>query len=355
MKHVQARAPGKLVMAGEYAVLEGSPALVMALDHHARVAVAAAATAAFQVDAPDLGIHGARAVLEDGRLRWQGLARDLAARLKLVTAVLESLAADGIVSTPLGIRLDTSACFDPDGRGKLGLGSSAALTVALTAAIRAFLHQPAPDVAGMLAMHRRMQDGRGSGLDIATSLTGGCIAYRLDEGRPQVRRVTWPADVAWRAVWSGRPASTGTALARLAVWRADHAAACDACMRELDGAACAVLAAAEVGDGAAMLEAVAAHAAALAALGRASGIDIVCDEHRALAAIAADCGVAYKTCGAGGGDVGVALACDAEALNHFVHQATQAGFRVLDAGMDADGLVVQTNDEDRRQAWTMYA
>ncbi len=32
---LEARAPGKLVALGEYAVLEGAPALVLAIDHYA--------------------------------------------------------------------------------------------------------------------------------------------------------------------------------------------------------------------------------------------------------------------------------------------------------------------------------
>jgi phosphomevalonate kinase len=36
-----ASAPGKLVLAGEYAVLDGAPAIVMAVDRRAVVSVAA--------------------------------------------------------------------------------------------------------------------------------------------------------------------------------------------------------------------------------------------------------------------------------------------------------------------------
>ncbi|EIM03110.1 hypothetical protein UUC_07101, partial [Rhodanobacter denitrificans] len=53
-------------------------------------------------------------------------------------------------------------------------------------------------------------------------------------------------------------------------------------------------------------------------------------EHRALAALAARLGVAYKTCGAGGGDIGIALATDAARLQAFRRAASAAGFPVLD-------------------------
>ena len=37
---IGARAPGKLVALGEYAVLDGAPAVVLALDRYAEVAIA---------------------------------------------------------------------------------------------------------------------------------------------------------------------------------------------------------------------------------------------------------------------------------------------------------------------------
>lgn len=353
---IRTRAPGKLVMAGEYAVLEGAPAVVMALDRHARVELAASADDTFCVDAPDLGIHEVRAQLQGRRLQWLEAAGGDREKLKLVTAVVEYLAGTGILSIPLHMQLDTADFFGPGGRGKLGLGSSAALTVALTAAICTFNDGPVPDAAAMLAMHRHMQGGRGSGLDIATSLHGGTLVYRLREGRPQWRHVDWPADLAWRGVWSGRPASTGNALAKLSQWRSRHEAAFAERIDELHAAARFVVAALDAGDSAGMLDGMTTYAESLATLGRSSGIDIVCAEHRTLAAAAADCGVVYKTCGAGGGDVGVALTRDPDALNHFSRQATTAGFLVLDAGMDPHGLEIQAAKTDnRRQTWTTCA
>lgn len=353
---VLAEAPGKLVMAGEYAVLAGAPALVVALDRRARVEVTPSDDDFFRVDAPDLGIRGARAQLQDGCLHWHASCAGDVARLKLVTAVLESLADAAVVTTPWHMRLDTSAFFDADGQGKLGLGSSAALTVALTAALCAQTGHQAPDVPALLAMHRRMQGGRGSGLDIATSLSGGSIVYRLCEDRPQLRAVPWPQEVLWRVVWSGRPASTGDALATLSRWRQDHASDFSARMDELQALAGRVVTAVDAGNGAGMLQGMAAYAASLEALGQASGIDIVCAEHRRLAALAADSGVVYKTCGAGGGDVGVALTCDPDALNHFSRQVAAAGFRILDAGLDTRGLDVRMSETgNRRQAWTTFA
>jgi phosphomevalonate kinase len=99
------------------------------------------------------------------------------------------------------------------------------------------------------------------------------------------------------------------------------------------------------GDGTALLDAVTTYAELLARFGAASGSDIVSREHCEIAAIAAASGVPYKTCGAGGGDVGIALAANADRLADFRRLIGQAGFRALDLAVDPQGLSVRVTPE----------
>ncbi|WP_108471256.1 mevalonate kinase family protein [Rhodanobacter thiooxydans] len=325
---VLATAPGKLVIAGEYAVLEGAPALVLAIDRRAHVTLEDTGGSDYEITAPGLGIDAAHGRLDAaGRIAWPALDAAASAPLRLVGAILETLGAEDR-PPPFRASLDTRAFHaNSDGRRKLGLGSSAALTVALASAIRALGRRGAPSLDMLLAAHRRAQGGHGSGLDVAASLTGGLLLYRLHDGQPRIAPATWPHGLEWCCVWSGRPASTGHFLQRLAAWRARAPTRHATAMREL-GDCAAVAAGAASAD--ALLEAVAACAQALDRLGAASGLDIFSPEHRALAALAARLGVAYKTCGAGGGDIGIALATDAARLQAFRRAASAAGFPVLD-------------------------
>src|SRR5690554_1788726 len=339
---IRAQAPGKMVITGEYAVLEGAPAVVMALDCPAKVELETHGKDGYAVSAPNLGIHAARAVWQGSQLRWPHATEAERDQLKLVTAVLEQLAAGGILPPPLRINLDTTSFFAPQHRGKLGVGSSAAITVALSGAVCALNEQPAPDLEMMLAMHRQIQGGRGSGIDIAASLHGGAIIYQLDNANPRWRHVFWPQDLPWCAVWSGRSASTSQALAHLSAWRQMHPQIYTECIQALTGIAEGIVVALDAGDTTTVLDKIAAYTDALDELGGASGIDIICDEHRALMTLAAGNGVVYKPCGAGGGDIGVAIARAPDTLAHFIVQATAAGYLVLDSGMDKRGLVVET-------------
>ena len=333
-----ASAPGKLVITGEYAVLEGAPALVLAIDREARVELEEASDHACEITAPGLGIHAARGQLDaTGRMAWPALGAPAIRQLALVSAVLETLA-DERPLRPFRARLDTRAFYaTADGRAKLGLGSSAALTVALASAVSALDQRGAPAIATLIAAHRHAQDGRGSGLDIAASLIGGLLVYRLQDGQPQVTPATWPAGLAWCCAWSGKSASTRAYLDQLAAWRVGAPARYSALMRDLGECA---IAAAVADDAATLIEAVAAYALALDRLGSASGLDIISTEHRSLGALAARHGATYKTCGAGGGDVGIALATDPDRLQAFRHAAAKSGFTLLNLQPSVAGVQV---------------
>ena len=52
---IEARAPGKLVIAGEYAVLEGAPGLAVAVDVQAEARITSLAGSGNQLVIPDTG------------------------------------------------------------------------------------------------------------------------------------------------------------------------------------------------------------------------------------------------------------------------------------------------------------
>ncbi|MEL7448148.1 MAG: hypothetical protein AAFN78_03010 [Pseudomonadota bacterium] len=335
---VQTSAPGKLVLTGEYAVLDGAPAVSMAVDAQATVRLATAAR--YRLTAPGLLTSPVEFSPGDSTtLRWPGV--DAATRRQL--ALFESIAAPLLARhdhAPFEAELDTRAFFS-DGT-KLGFGSSAALATSLAAALERYLNlptqTPAERLAALLAQHRGVQGGRGSGIDLATALHGGVIEYTLDTTGATVRPVELPANIHWLCVWSGAATSTGDFLARLAAWRTAEPAAAGAQMASLaDGAR---VAAAALTDGTRFLRAVRDYGAALDALGKAAGIDVVSRAHRRVAAIAAKHGAVYKPSGAGGGDVGIAFANDAEVLERLREALVAAGLHCPAVSLCREGLTI---------------
>ena len=323
------RAPGKAVVLGEYAVLHGAPALVLAVDRYCRASIGAQ--------------PGDRAQIETRFPEPRQADAPLGAETGVALVDLVRSALGGEHSA-WRASLDTSDFFLA-GR-KLGLGSSAAALTAFAAAWAAFAGLQAPTLSAAIELHRRFQNGAGSGLDVAASMTGGAIEFRLDAGGvPHVGSVQLPNSVGFAGIFAGRSASTAGLLGRYHAWRAAKPQEAAERQRTMDGLAERGCKAAGLGESEEFLHAVERYGLELEALGEAIGVDIVTAEHRALTAMARRYGVVYKVSGAGGGDLGLGLAADTEALNAFRRAAEAKGFAAVDLGVDQHGLVI----EERRQ------
>lgn len=351
MMNVTASTPGKLVLLGDYAVLEGAPALVMAVNRHAKVRISARAGGVAEVSAPEMKVSQVPLRIGAGGVpEWLGTAEQAAA-LRLVDQTLRGLAHEGLAPEPgrgFSLQLDTAEFFDQgsEGLAKLGLGSSAALTVALASAMAVFVGRGAATanrrvwLEHLLQLHREFQGGHGSGVDVAAGLIGGVISYRLLEGgtQPRFEPVNWPREVHSLFVWSGRSASTSNFLERLALWRATHGAEYASHMEALSAIARQASEAVMHEQGRGFVEAAGAYAEALRAFGAACGLDIFSAEHVQLGQLAARAGVRYKPCGAGGGDFGVAFSLEPERLEHLARDVAAAGFRCVPLAVDEQGL-----------------
>lgn len=185
-------APGKLVILGEYAVLHGAPALVMAVNRRAEVRITSTTDGRCAIES--LGAQLERASFQwVGDPGWHDTVTPLPESMSLVTEIIRF--ALGKTGDSLHrqlpafhARLDTRAFFRTSDAGcsKLGLGSSAALTVALASALALFagagasLSDRHAWLARLRAMHQNFQGGSGSGADLAASLFGNVIRYSLD-------------------------------------------------------------------------------------------------------------------------------------------------------------------------------
>jgi phosphomevalonate kinase len=233
--------------------------------------------------------------------------------------------------------LDTSAFVDADSGEKFGIGSSAALMVAMSKAL-------APDDAsdrevGEIAAgaHRDFQNGAGSGVDIATSVAGGLIKFRMAD--TTVAKVIWPSGLSFALLWSGVAASTRERVGRLVASEAKPS------RKALADAAATAAAAWQSGDAAAVIAAHDEYTAALMKFSVDHGLGIFEAGHDALIQDAKVDGLVYKPCGAGGGDVGIALATDFAQLSAFVERAGERGFRLLDFDIDMTGVQITREHE----------
>lgn len=312
-----ASAPAKLVLSGEYAVLFGAPALVLAIDRAVDVHITPREDAMWSLAAPGFSDDAELFSVKSGAIRF--LTDEAGKRWQLAGAVLAAAGLDD--ESGADIVIDSRALYS-DGR-KLGLGSSAAVCVALGRALNAAAGATF-DMPSLAALHRDLQGGRGSGVDVAAAWCGGLVTVTSVDASLDVAATDGSAHAVLRLVDTGVASATGAMLERLDAWRTTAADA-EPAIATLCAAANDAVAHWRAG---AAQRAIAGYAKALAEFDRDSGLGIVSAEHRALAAIAASTSVAYKPSGAGGGDIGIAVADDAAGLAAFDVAARAAGFSV---------------------------
>jgi phosphomevalonate kinase len=296
---VKVIAPGKVLLFGAYSVLEGTEALVVAVDRHA------------VADAEQLEPSASR----------------------------EVRAALGDAPAP---KVDLAALYA--GGQKLGLGSSAAALVATLGARAAARGEDllSDGVRRRVFLEAKRAhaaaQGGGSGVDVAASVHGGALFYSMNRDTdPFQGTTTLPAGLALRVLWSGSSARTSELLGQVNGLRArdgrafgDRIEAIGDCVR-LARAAC------ERGDVRALVDVGCANARALAELGRAADAPIVPPAFADLSLLAEREGAAFYPSGAGGGDVGVWLAGDPPS-DSFLEHARLHGMLPLDVGMDRAGV-----------------
>ncbi|MGR6741430.1 phosphomevalonate kinase [Microbacterium sp. F1-18] len=332
-------APGKLFIAGEYAVVSpGEPAVLIAVDRYLTVSL---------TESVDEGsIHSP----EYSRMpvRWtrgqDGLTLDR--EHHPYDYVIAAIEASERLRAERGLRprffdlFIESGLDDPSGR-KFGLGSSAAVTVATIAAIDRFygfdLGTRGRYELAMLATIAVAPNA--SGGDVAASTYGGWIGYRSPDRErlraarrergvaavlgsdawdgAEIIRLTPPSGLDLIVGWTGHPASTERLVS--GVSRGTNVAgdahtgfleASRACVGDL-WRALAVRpddAGRAGSDDGLALDALRRNRRLLQALGARTGVTIETDRLRVLCDAAEAIGAAGKPSGAGGGDCGIVLA-----------------------------------------------
>ncbi|HBQ35371.1 MAG TPA: mevalonate kinase [Rhodobacteraceae bacterium] len=222
-----ASAPGSVMLTGEHAVVYGHPAIVCAIEQ--RVTVQATPLSQARLE-----IHSSIAPSLSARL--DDLPEGGAYRF-----VLHALKA---YPPPCGLRLNISSDIDPT----LGLGSSAAVTIATLGVLATLSGANTRDLhTRALAIIRQIQ-GRGSGADLAASLTGGMIAYRLNSGHDTAQITALPAPPALSLRYAGYKTPTAQVLSQIAAKMQGHEAEFKALYNRMGGSAGSAIAAAKNND-----------------------------------------------------------------------------------------------------------
>lgn len=338
-------APGKAVIWGEYAVLAGAPAMVMAVNRYARCTIDTAHNDTTHNDTAhnqSANYHAA----DNTKNGWQISAAGFTGQVTASRETLQSsdLPSDSVarpvaaafrhlelrqIPAAARVELDTSAFYRSVGGGsggqgrKLGIGSSAAICTATCAALAA-LTETQVSLPIALAAHRWMQGSQGSGVDVAAAYLGGILRFQDGSATP----ANWPEGWHYRFVWTGASASTASHVSRFNQWRS---AGSTQPLDALCEASCGLFEELDENRTRDYVD-------CLKKLDAEANLGIYTRAHEALDGLANANQVVYKPCGAGGGDIGIALSRDTERLIRFENAAAAGGFEILSMEIAEHGI-----------------
>jgi phosphomevalonate kinase len=305
-------APGKLLLLGEYAVLDGFPAVVAAVNRRASGQFVPGRAA--ESELVDIAVRNAADTLGPNR-----------------------------AALPRGsVLVDTSA-FSLNGT-KMGIGSSAATAAVSVGAVLEMAGLAVAESTDLvfdvaLAAHRAAQGGLGSGADVAAAVYGGMLHYaRPAAGPASIRRLPPLVGVEMVVFATGTPSSTVDCLQAVATFAAANRETHRQLLPPIADAVTRFEHGLFARDTREIIASIGAAHVGMEMLGQAAGVPIVTPVLAHAAALAAELGGAAKPSGAGGGDVGIAFLPDPEAATEFRTRARDLGLGILDLFVDPTGL-----------------
>lgn len=350
MSKIQVKIPGKLYLAGEYAVVDGGLAIIAAVNQYLQVTVEASQTGQ---------LHSGQQA--DLNLSWYRKDHNIVfdqehpySLVQVAMQVTEEYLRDLGEVPSTYYRLVITSDLDDSGSGqKYGLGSSGAVTVAVIKAVSLFFGQTlSPLTLYKLSVLAQTRIGlTGSFGDLAASSFGGLISYQRplaawlsgkiaeltigdlvaqDWPNLMIERLSLPENLEFLVGWTQSVASTEGLLGQVAKntvhkkeIRQDFVRASQTCLEGL-------VRAFQEADVSAICQEIRHNRSLLSSYAKQVGLLLETPALATLIDLAEKHGAAAKTSGAGGGDCGIALIADSVKANLIRDTWAAAGILPLD-------------------------
>jgi phosphomevalonate kinase len=374
------KVPGKLMIAGEYAVLEpNQPAVVMAVNRYVTAYIEPSSQN--QLSLPQLGLPSVTWKTGDDHVLFSSSDSRLRYIRNSILVVNQFLQETSITPRPFHLTIK-SELDDPVTGQKYGLGSSAAVVVAVISGMLSLYNEganePALDHIFKLSAiaHLRTQTN-GSGADIAASVYGGWLGYtsykadwvlkNLEKGEkllsllekpwPQlsIRPLVAPSQLKLAVGWTKEAISTGPMIMRFQDYRIFHAKKYSEFLIDSSHAALGIINSFERNDSNAAISYLMQNRAALRKLSEGAGFPIETAKLKALCTIAEKYG-SGKSSGAGGGDCGIAFLNEDEKIQDLYNAWKAANIIPLKVNISKMGVsVTEYICEPSLNEWFMKA
>ena len=337
---VSTSTPGKLILLGEYAVLEGAQAIVTAVNKFAKIIITKTDDNSFYINAPNLGIKELTFIIKNDHLlkfknNLSSLELDqLSLFDKIFMFIYNFIKKQNIFPMPCDITIDTSDFYFENTNQKLGLGSSAAITVGLVDSLCKFNNVQFNNLHDLfdisLQAHYEAQGKIGSGIDIAASTFKGTGIFKKPADDYLYKNIALPQDLFIIPIWTGASTSTPEFVSKTNQLKNNDADIYNVVIKELSDLSnigCSHLLNNESGD---FLVTINKFYETLDKLGKSAGIPIISNSHKNIAEIVWECNGFYKPSGAGGNDIGIAFTNDLNIKKKIIERINTSQFKHIE-------------------------
>lgn len=323
---VSVKVPGKLMVAGEYAVLEpNQPLIVMAVNRYVYCTVEQQEKGKLHL--PNLNLNEVDWDFCNNKI----LLNHDDQRLNFVKNSLELsmnfLCENGHELSPFSLSVHSE--LDDNSGKKYGLGSSAAVVTAVTSAIlQLFDCSITKDtIFKIAAMAHTVTQQSGSGADVAASTYGGVMKYTSFQsewllekmsGNFSVKKIVegdwpyysryslqFPEGVQVFVGWTGKPASTTNLVKEVKKLKRENEHLYETFLQNSQVAVDTIVKGMEENNAELFFEGIKSNRIALARLGENANVKIETEKLHKLSLVTEELSGAGKLSGAGGGDCGL--------------------------------------------------
>ncbi|SHI48536.1 phosphomevalonate kinase [Clostridium amylolyticum] len=364
----EVKVPGKLMIAGEYAVLEpNEKSVVAAVNRYVTVQIEPGEENVLSL--PQWGLEAITWEINNEEVQFS--IEDL--RLGFIRnafLVAHQLLQEKSVK-PQSFKLQIkSELDDASTNKKYGLGSSAAIVTAVISSILTF-HSCDKELLNLdtifklsAIVHLKTQKS-GSGADVAAAVYGGWLEYcafdgewvlkELEQGNKLtdiikkpwpnllIKPLTPPSSLELVVGWTKEPAATAPMIKKLQNYKEGNLEAYKDFLKESSLAVNKLIKSFEINDYAGAINSLALNGKILRKLGENAGMDIETEKLRKLSSIAQSFG-SGKSSGAGGGDCGIAFLKSDNHKEELYRAWEEADILPLDLSVSQRGVSVKSGN-----------
>jgi len=345
--------PGKMILIGEYGVLEGGKSVVMAVDRFCHITIKPSRFKDNILHSPTLNIGDLHFRIDKQKTiefkdeLTEILREKLVFFIRTIEIFLKEVQTTDNLPK-LEISIDTGQFFNTQAKGKLGLGSSAALSTGLVHGLLFAWRESNGNTVSPRELfdlshkiHYLSQENKGSGIDIAASCFGGVINFQKKTSI-KIKKLRVPEELIILPVWSGVSESTRDLVEKVSKFKVQNPSDYRTIMENLQLLSEKAIDLIIGENIPAFLNICREFFLSLKKLGIESKADIISQPHQEIADIAFSQGAVYKPSGAGGGDIGLIMTNSRKIADTVSDYILRSKFQLLNLNIAKKGSSIES-------------